>query len=168
MMLYIMERMLYTVVTMDNKPNLPDELAPGKKEYSGRADLKVNGWAYLGMILSLAGDVLLHCCKDSKDWPVAARGIIALAPLPPFMLWIPGFARWLRGMDELDRQITIKVCLFATTATLYLFMALHPLSKWGVSAGGWWLLDWRSWWLQGWLMTCFYILGTRIFNRRYK
>jgi hypothetical protein len=83
-----MESMLYTLIMMNIKPNLPDELAPGKMEYSRRADLKVNGWAYLGMILSLAGDVLLHCCKDSQSWPAAGRAVIALAPLPVFLLWI--------------------------------------------------------------------------------
>jgi hypothetical protein len=159
--------MLYTTCIM-NKPNIPEELEPGKGAYSGRADLKVNGWAYLGMTLSLAGDILLHCNESSRDWHVVIRGMIALAPLLPFLLWIRSFARWLRGMDELDRQITLTVCLFATTATLYLFMALHPLGKWSVVQGEWWLLDWHSWWLQGWIMTCFYILGTKIFNRRYK
>src|SRR3954466_2913728 len=104
-----MTSMLYTF-RMNIKPNLPDELNPGK-EFSFRADWRVNRWAYTGMVLAFTGDLLLHHYKDSKDWPLALRALIALVPLPPFLLWIRSFARWVRGMDELDRQITLKNCL---------------------------------------------------------
>jgi CubicO group peptidase (beta-lactamase class C family) len=67
-------------------------------------------------------------------------------------------------MDELHRRIALEVCLLATTATLFLFAALHPLDKAGVFQGlglhaG---LDLHTWWGTSWLMVCFYILGGKI------
>ena len=151
------------------RPNLPEELdlLAGKKEYSFRTDLKVNGWGYVAMVLSFAGDVLL---PRHKDWHVILRAIIALAPIVPALLWGRIFARWIRGMDELHRRITLEVCLLATTATLFLFTALHPLDKAGVfQALGWHAgLDLHTWWGTSWLMVCFYILGSKILNRRYR
>jgi len=151
------------------RPNLPEELdlLAGKKEYSFRTDLKVNGWGYVAMVISFAGDVLL---PRHKDWPVILRAIIALAPIVPALLWGRIFARWIRGMDELHRRITLEVCLLATTATLFLFTALHPLDKAGVfQALGWRAsLDLHTWWGTSWLMVCFYILGSKILNRRYR
>ena len=160
--------MLYIVLAMNNKPNLPDEVDPRTKEFSIRAQWRVNHWAYAAIFLSLAGDLLFHCQEDPNAWPMAVRIIIALCPLLPALLWLRSFGRWLHGMDELGRQITFKVCLFAISATLYLDMALPPLGKWGVIRGEWWLLDWHSWWLQSGLLSCFYMLGAMIFNRRYK
>ena len=138
----------------------------GRKDYSFRTDLKVNGWGYLSMALSFASDALL---PHHKEWHVAVRAIIALSPMIPALLWGRVFARWIRGMDELQRRITVEVCLFATTATLFLFAALRPLVKAGIfqpleNTG----LDLHTWWGTSWLLVCFYILGSRILHRRFK
>jgi hypothetical protein len=163
-----MTRMLYTGFVMNNKPNLPGEVDPRTKEFSIRAQWRVNHWAFAAILLSVAGDLLAHCHKDANDWPVALRFIISLCPLLPALLYVGSLRRWLRGMDELDLEITLKVCLFAISATLYLDMALHPLAEWGVVRSNWWLVNWHSWWLQAVPLTCFYLLGTKIFTRRYK
>ena len=163
-----MTSMLYTVVALNNKPNLPGEVDPRTKEFSLQAQWRVNHWAFAAIFLSVAGDLLVHFHEDANDWPVALRTIIALCPLLPALLYVRSLGRWLRGMDELDRQITLKVILFAISATLYLDIALHPLGEWGVVRSEWWLPNWRSWWLQPVPLTCFYMLGTMIFNRRYK
>jgi len=160
--------MLYIAIAMKNKPNLPGEVDPRTRDFSIRAQWRVNHWAFAGILLSVAGDLLVHCQKDSNDWPLALRASIALCPLLPALLYVLSLWRWLRGMDELDRQITLKVLLFAISATLYLDMALHPLREWGVIQSEWWLPNWRSWWLQAVPLTFFYMLGTMIFNRRYK
>jgi hypothetical protein len=150
------------------KPNTPEELDLmfGRKDYSFQTDLKVNAWGYLSMALSFAGDVLL---PRHQDWHIAVRAIIALSPIVPALLWGRVFARWIRGMDELHRRITVEVCLFATTATLFLFAALRPLVKAGIfqpleKTG----LDLHTWWGTSWLLVCFYILGSRILHRRFK
>ena len=147
------------------KPNIPEELDLmfGRKEYSFRTDLKVNGWGYISMALSFAGDVLL---PRHTDWHVALRAIIALAPIIPMLLWGRVFAGWIRGMDELHRRMTVEVCLFATTATLFLFAALRPLVKAGIlpPLG----LDLHTIWGTSWLLVCSYIVGGKILHRRLK
>jgi len=61
-------------IALMNKPNVPEELDLmfGRKEYSFATDLKVNGWGYLSMALSFAGDVLL---PRHQDWHVALRSL---------------------------------------------------------------------------------------------
>ena len=167
-MLDSVTRVLYIGFVMNNKPNLPGEVDPRTKDFSLRAQWRVNHWAFAGILLSVAGDLLVHCRQDASDWPVALRTLIALCPLLPALLYVRSLGRWLHGMDELDRQITLKVILFAIAATLYLDMALHPLREWGVVGSEWWLRNWRSWWLQAVPLTGFYLLGTMIFTRRYK
>jgi hypothetical protein len=153
---------------MNNKPTLPDEVDPRKREFSIRAQWRVNHWAYVGILLSAAGDLLVHWQTDSPSWPVAARMSIALGPVLPALLWLRSFARWLSGMDELDRRITLQVCLFAVAATFYLNLVLHPLRLWGVVQNEWLPLHWHSLWLQSVVLSGLYLLGTLIFNRRYK
>ena len=109
----MMTSMLYTVFVMNNKPNLPGEVDPRTGEFSIRAQWKVNHWAFAAILLSVAGDLLIHFNADSKSWPVALRTLIALCPLLPALLYVRSLRRWLLGMDELDRQITLKVLLFA-------------------------------------------------------
>lgn len=149
-----------------NKPNLPDELEPLKKDYSFQKDFKVNGWGYFAMALSFAGDVLL---ARHKEWPVLWRTMLALSPIIPALLWGRSFARWIRGMDELHRRMTVEVCLFATTATLFFFAALRPLANAGIfqpfeNLG----IDLHTWWGVSWLLICFYLLGSKILYRRFK
>ena len=159
-----MTSILYS--TFMHNLNIPEELEPGKKEYSFCKDLKVNGWGYLAVALSFGGDVML---ARHKDWPAALRVIIALLPVVPALLWGRVFARWIRGMDELHRRMTVEVCLFATTATLFLFTFLRPLVSVGIfrpfeKIG----LDFHTWWGTSWLLICFYLLGRKVLHRRFK
>jgi uncharacterized protein YacL len=154
--------MLYTAFIMNNKPNIPEELAPGKY-YSFRTEIKVNGWCWVAVLTSFVNDVFL--LPHHKDWPVALRAVIALIPLVASLLWVRSVAGWIRGMDELNRRITLAACLFATIATLFVVTTLHLLvvagvfsAKFQVTAG----------FVIIWLVVCFYILGQSIFNRRYK
>lgn len=153
---------------MTNRPNIPDEVDPRTRDFSIRAQWRVNHWAFAAILLSLAGDLLLRCWQGSVQWPAAMRIVVALSPVLPAILYVRSLRRWLSGMDELHRQITLMVCLFAVSATLYLDMAMHPLRAWGLLPQGAWLATWRSWWMQAIPLTIFYMLGTMIFNRRYK
>jgi len=156
-----MTSMLYTA-RMNTKPNIPEELAPGKY-YSIRTEIKVNGWCWVAVLTSFVNDVFL--LPHHKDWPLAVRAVIALVPLVASLLWVRSVAGWISGMDELHRRITLAACLFATIATLFVVTALHLLvvagvfsAKFQASAG----------FVIIWLVVCFYILGQSIFSRRYK
>lgn len=147
---------------MNNKPNIPEEIAPGKN-YSFWADMKVNGWCWLAVVASFAGECWL--LPHHQDWPVALRAGIALAPLVAGLLWVRSIAGWVRGMDELHRRITVAACLFATVATLTVVWALHLLVTAGVLPTHY---QANAGFIIIWLVVCFYILGHSIFNRRYK
>jgi uncharacterized membrane protein SirB2 len=153
--------MLYTACDMD-KPNLPEELAPGK-QYSFRTEIKVNGWCWVAVLTSFAGECWL--LPHHKDWPVLWRVAIALVPLMASLLWVRSVAEWIHGMDELHRRITIAACLFATVATLLVVTGLHFLVAAGVFPAR---FQATAGFVVIWLVVCFYILGQAIFNRRYK
>jgi hypothetical protein len=154
--------MLYTAFIMNEKPNIPDEIAPCK-QYSFLTDLKVNGWCWVAVLVSFFNDVAV--LPHHKDWPVALRVGIALVPLVAALLWTRSVVRWVRGMDELHRHITVAASLFATVATLFLITTLHLLAtagalppKFQANAG----------FVIIWLVCVFYIAGQALFNRRYK
>jgi len=161
--------MLYTV-GMNEKPNLPEEIMFGPA-YSLRANLKANTWAFVAMLLSLAGDELL---ARYNDWGAVPRVIIAMVPLLVSLFWVRGFVRWVRGMDELHRRVTLGAFLFGTT--LYLaFNAGWPLL---IRADIFSALNLTRWHLERMpfynctfticLTYLFSGLGYAIFNRRYK
>ncbi|MGH9808499.1 MAG: hypothetical protein ACRD9W_14825, partial [Terriglobia bacterium] len=76
--------------------------------YSLRANLKANTWAFVAMLLSFMGDELL---ARHIDWDAVPRVIIAMVPLLVGLFWVLGFLRWVRGMDEMHRRITLEACL---------------------------------------------------------
>jgi hypothetical protein len=158
-----MTRTLYSVSM--NKPNRPEMVIPGKKDYSFRADMKVNAWLAVAMLSSFAGEELL--LPNLRDWPALLRTIIALIPLIPSLLWVRSIAKWVRGMDELHRRITQEALLFATVGTLIVVTAWHTLEKVGVIP-----LSFGFYWRTGFgtllLFVLFYFRGHFIANRRYQ
>ena len=96
--------MLYTDSRMNNKLSVPNEIALGQKEYSWRRDLQVNGWLFVATIISAATDIMFP--HVVREWSLAWRAVIALAPFLAISLWVRSLTRWIRSMDELHRRIT--------------------------------------------------------------
>ena len=71
-----------------------------------------------GYLTDVPGACLI---SHHKDWSLALRIMIALIPLAAALLYVRGVVRWVRGMDELHRQITVAAFGFA--AVTYLFLA---------------------------------------------
>ena len=165
-----MTRMLYTGSVMNNKPNLPEEIMFGPS-YSLRANLKANTWAFVAMLLSWAGDLLLSL---PWDWTVAERAIIALVPLLVGLLWVRDFVRWVRGMDEMHRRLSVEACLFAISVTLFVVTAWHILDKTGAFQAGSYMarlhLDshFHTASFPISLALAFYFLGYALIKRRYQ
>ena len=164
--------MLY-IVSMNTKPNVPDEIWLGKKEYSARTDWRVNGWLFVAAIISGVSDIVFP--HVVRQWPVAARALIALIPFVALLLWVRSLTRWIRGMDELHRRITVAATFFSVSATFFFVVLWHRLERAGVfqaifprgddSAVGWDIGTVGHIFL---LMTFCYFLSYRIFNRRYQ
>lgn len=112
---------------MKEKPNLPDEIMFGPS-YSLRANLKANTWAFVAMLLSWVGDMWL---ARHNEYGASVRSVIALVPLLVSTLWVRDFGRWMQGMDELHRRLTLEACLFATIVTLFVVTTWHLLDQAG-------------------------------------
>src|SRR6185295_9309175 len=123
-----MTSMLY-IDGMNTKPNLPDEIWLGKKEYSAWKDGKVNGWLFLAAIVSGASDIMFP--HVVREWPIAVQAAVAVIPFVALSLWARTLARWICGMDELHRRITLAAILFSVSATFFFVMLWHRLDKAG-------------------------------------
>jgi hypothetical protein len=162
--------MLYTLF-MNNRPNLPDEIWLGKKDYSAWVDWKVNGWLFVATIIAGVSDIMFP--HEVKQWHIAVRTLVALIPFLALLLWVRSLARWIRGMDELHRRITLAAILFTVSATFFFVTLWHRVDKAGVfqaispkySDASWDIGTVGHIFL---LMTFFYFLGYRTFNRRYQ
>jgi hypothetical protein len=161
---------------MSNKPNELEELVSIKK--SLRPDiLKVSVWLLVAGVTTYAGDEWFYHHRDSSS---ALRIIIALIPLPTILLWLRSMSRWIRGMDELQRRITLEISLFATTRTLLVILVWLRLDQIGVlktifqTLGKEIALHFENGaltqycTLTGSLFFFFFWLGYLIINRRYK
>jgi hypothetical protein len=158
---------------MNRTPNIPNEIWLGKKEYSFWTDWKVNGWLFLAAIISGICDILFP--HQLSQWPLGLRVAAAIVPFLALLLWVRSLSRWIRGMDELHRRITLAAVLFATGATFFFVLAWHRLDKAGVfqaiftrghtSDGTWDIATIGHVFL---LVTFFYFLGHALFNRRYR
>ena len=170
--------MLYTYFVMNNKPNDPEELFHPKK-YCLWTDVKVNYWLFFAVGTGAANVFLFHCRLPLQEnyltWPVWLRAVIELVPLLAALVWTRHMARWMRGMDELQRRITLESWLFGAAATLGVLSLWPLLDGAGVSAA---ILKATQFHLEALdkpifpltlcLLCLFYVLGHFILNRRYK
>ncbi len=146
-----------------NKPIFPESVQIGR-HYSFSADVKLNAWALVAVAVAVLARILL---VRGIEWSSPLRAIVALSPLLPSLLYVRSIARWIRGMDELQRRIQLESCLFATTGTIFVATAVNLLGTAGVLRGtrvenG---LGWEGMFA---LVIAFFVLGTAIINRRYR
>src|SRR5438270_9606545 len=111
-----------------DKPILPESVQPGR-HYSFRADMKLNAWAFVAVVVASSSRIALH---HGTEWGAPLRGLVALSPLLPSLLYVRNIARWIRGMDELQRRIQLEACLFATTGTIFTATGFNLLGVAGV------------------------------------
>jgi len=153
---------------MNNKLSFPDEIAFGRKEYSWRRDWQVNGWLIFATIISALADIMFP--HIVSKWPAHWQAIVVLVQFLAISLWARSLVRWIRGMDELQRRITVSAVLFAVSATFFLIMLWHRLN----AAGLFQALFGPGHWNIGTvchaylLLTIFYFSSHTFFTRRYQ
>jgi hypothetical protein len=145
------------------KTILPEAVRPGS-HYSLWADMRLNFWAFIALLVACVTRWLL---QHHHDWGAPLQSIVALSPLLPSLLYVRSIARWIGGMDELQRRIQLEACLFATTGTVFVTAALSLLNGCGI------LESTRLRHGLGWEGTFaaiigLYILGNVVCNRRYR
>jgi hypothetical protein len=189
--------MLYTGLVMNNKPNDPEDCINLKRN-SWRTDTKVNYWFFIAVAVGMANAILFHPIGPPLDgvlredfliWPAGIRLIIESVPLLAGLLWPRSWTRFIRGMDELHRRITIQAWLIAALATIG-FISIWPmLDAAGISGSVYYATHFHGeftdkphffpvlWLLLDkppsifrilWLLYAFFIPGYFILIRRYK
>ena len=87
--------------------------------------LKLNGWVIAALMLSAA----TRWWPGHHDWNPIARNVLAIMPVLPLILYARTFARWVRGLDELQQRIQLRAWFFAAMATVYAAMILGMLQS---------------------------------------
>lgn len=95
---------------------------------SPRAGLRA--WIVVVAVLAIASDYLL---RHHPDWSPAFRALCALSPLPPCLLYVLSWVRFVRGMDELQRRIQLESRFVACLGALFVITAISALNIYGIA-----------------------------------
>ena len=147
---------------MEN-PNVIESVTPHSGHYSFKKDLRLNAWLAVTAVTYIAA---LAVVRRNPEWSSLGRGLVALVPLVPSLLYVRSWWRFVRSMDELQRRIQIEAFLFAALGTVLVGTVLNTLSAEGVSFG---MLT-HGMGLGGVFMVMFplWLVGGAIANCRYK
>jgi hypothetical protein len=145
-----------------NKTNLMESVDPCSGYYSLKADLRLNVWLLVAVVMHLAAQFL--ALPRSED-PVF-RGMLALAPLLPGLLYVRSWVRFIRGLDELQRRIQLETFLFAALGTVVTGAAVSALNEHGVPTG--WMKHGLGLGTSFMLMLLLWSVGWGIAKCRYK
>ena len=115
-----------------NKPNTIESLLPTSGQYSLSQDLRLNGWLLVATAVYL---VEVYLERRNPEWSPLVRGLAALVPALPGLLYVRSWVRFVRGMDELQRRIQVEAFLFAALATLGLGAVINTLAAREVPLG---------------------------------
>ena len=102
--------------SMNTKPNVPGEIVIADREFSLLKAWNVNAWLFVAALTSALSDVIYSA--ELRHWPVVCRLSVLIFEFAAVLLWVRRLARWIRGMDEMHRQMTLATFLFSVTATL--------------------------------------------------
>lgn len=114
------------------KPNLMESVQPCSGQYSVKTDLRLNTWLAVAGVVWIADLALL---KKHPEWSPLLKGVLALAPLLPGLLYVRSCMRFIRGLDELQRRVQSEAVVFAAMGTVLVGMAVNTLNAHEVSLG---------------------------------
>jgi hypothetical protein len=157
---------------MSTHPSLPDELIMFDRQFSCRTAWQVARWWFAAFILSAVFDVIFPGLKS--QWPEGARVALVFGEFLALILFCFDAAQWIRGMDELQRRITLELLLFSVSASFCFFLAWLCLEQEGFFSAVFGKPFWNhTWGISSVAHACvllggFYGVGFLIFKRRYK
>jgi hypothetical protein len=164
--------MLYIGVIMKSKPNNPDELILIDRQFSFRTAWNVCRWLFLAFIISVLCDWIFP--HEVRHWPFWWQMAEVLVKFSSLVLWSFDVKKWVCGMDELQRRITLASFLFSASASLFTLLLWMDLDD----AGFFYRFFGRPFMNNTWgiytvadvyvLVSGFYGLGYLFFKRRYK
>jgi hypothetical protein len=146
-----------------NKPNTIESVLPLSGEYSCKKDMHLSAWLFVATATYVAVLLLL---KYHPEWSPLTRGLLTLAPMIPGALYVRSCLRFIRGMDEMQRQIQLDAWLFASLWTLVITTVINTLAANGVALG--YFEHGLSLWAVFSLAFVLWLVGTAIARRRYQ
>jgi len=157
---------------MSNPPSIPDELIMFDRQFSWRTAWKVARYWLLAFMLSAAFDLIFPDVK--KHWSPGGRAALVAAEFLALVLFYFDAAKWIRGMDELQRRVALELFLFSVSASFCFFLLWLRLEREGFFNAIFGPPLWNNTWgISSVAHACallggFYGLGFLIFKRRYK
>ena len=128
-----------------------------------KADLRLNAWLAVAGVVWVAD---LELLKRYSEWSPLLRGVLALAPLIPGLLYVRSCMRFVRGLDELQRGIQSEALILAAMGTVIAGMAVNTLNAHDVPLGA--LNHGLGIGETFCLMFILWLVGSAIANCRYK
>jgi hypothetical protein len=116
------------------KINVIESLQPCSGQYSWKADLKLNRWFFVATVLWLLAQILTKQIPQLSVW---GKATLAMVPLIPGLLYVRSCVRFIRHLDELQRQVQIDAFLFAALGTVLCHAAVNTLNATGVGVELW-------------------------------
>ncbi len=113
-----------------NKPNVIESVQSGSAQYSPKANWKLHAWLVVMAVVAVISDYVL---RHNPGWSSLVRAVCALSPLLPCLMWVRSWARFIRGMDELQRRIQIESRLVACLGALLVIIAINALNIYGIA-----------------------------------
>ena len=142
-----------------DKINTLESVTPLSGQYSCRKDLRLSKWVLVAALTHLLATYLYRSYPD-----IGTSGLMTtrLTPLIPFGLWLRDLARFIRGLDELQYHLQLKVWLFAAMVTVVWGTTVNVLNEIGAKLDPVGLAGALC------LMVFFWGVGTVISVRRYR
>lgn len=114
-----MTSMLY-IGRMTTKLNHPEDIGISAKACFRDSFKAGAAWMMLVYITDIPG---LYLLSKHPDWPVALRCCVTLLPLLFAFKYVSSIAQWMRGMDEMQRKLSLESFAFAMVVYLFLTTA---------------------------------------------
>jgi len=146
-----------------DKPNVIESVQPCSGQYSLKSDLQLNRWFFVASVVWVADLALL---KRHPEWSPQLKGILALVPLIPGLLYVRTCVRFIRGLDELQRGVQLEAFLFAAIGTVIVGAAVSTLNSYGVQLGE--MSHGLGMGATVMVMFTLWLVGGAIANRRFK
>jgi hypothetical protein len=143
---------------------MTEQILPEGVNTSWVTAFKLNAWAVVAVITLNVARII----QREFDVGTPLRAILALAPMVPSFLYIRSIARWIRGLDELQRRIQYEAWFFATTGTLLVATSLQLLFASGVPVFGGRFATGLGWEEMFACVFVLWMLGCVLVNRRYR
>ncbi len=157
---------------MNSKPHIPDELIMFDKQFSWLITWKVCRWWFVALVVSTAFDLVFP--DLTRSLPLVWRVAIVFIEFLAIVLFCFDAAKWIRGMDELQRRIALELFLFSVSASFCFFVLWLRLAREGFFNAVFGPPIWNNTWgISSVAHACallggFYGFGFLILKRRYK